>query len=315
MTVYITFYIIKARKMLYNEGDVTVVDSLIKKIRTVCNMTQPEFAEALQTTFATINRWENGHNQPGKAAQRQILEYCAANQIPVADIVLAYIKSQAEDIFVGSDRKLLYHGSKSGITGKIRPISREHCDFGAGFYMGTELLQPLTLVCGFEEAKFYVVSVRLDKVSSLTVESNLDWAMLVAYHRGKMERIRGSKLYQRYAEYLQGKDVVIGSIADDRMFYVLDNFFLGNITDTALVQSLSALELGQQYVAVTHKGCDQIRIEKEIPLTELEKECLKRMSEENRIRGISLADTICRKHRRDGKFFDEILDEAAGEVI
>ena len=32
----------------------------------------------------------------------------------------------------------LYHGSKSGICGKIAPKSRKHCDFGTGFYMGTE---------------------------------------------------------------------------------------------------------------------------------------------------------------------------------
>lgn len=291
------------------------MDSLIKKIRMACNMTQPEFAEALQTTFASINRWENGHNQPGKAAQKQILEYCAANQVSVADIVLSHIGSKTANISVSADRKLLFHGSKAGITGEIKPISREHCDFGPGFYAGTELLQPLTLVCGFKEAKFYVVSVDLGAVNTLAIEPNLEWAMLVAYHRGKMERIKGSRLYQRYADYLRGKDVIIGSIANDRMFYVLDNFFLGNITDVALVQSLSALELGQQYVAITQKGCDQIRIEKEIPLTELEKECLKSVSEENRVRGISLANTICKKHRRDGKFFDEILDEATGEVI
>ena len=45
-------------------------------------------------------------------------------------------------------------------------------------------------------------------------------------------------------------------IANDRMFFVIDNFFIGNITDAALINSLSALELGKQYVAVTQKGCD-----------------------------------------------------------
>lgn len=45
----------------------------------------------------------------------------------------------------------LYHGSKSGIYGKIAPISREHCDFGKGFYMGTDRTQPLTLICNSEK--------------------------------------------------------------------------------------------------------------------------------------------------------------------
>ena len=48
------------------------------------------------------------------------------------------------------------------------------------------------------------------------------------------------------------------------MFYVIDNFFLENITDVALVNSLSALMLGKQYVALTKKACSAIKIEKEI---------------------------------------------------
>ena len=125
----------KPEKMYIKERGADM-DSLIKKIRMACNMTQPEFAEALQTTFASINRWENGHNQPGKAAQKQILEYCAANQVSVADIVLSHIGSQTADILVSENRKLLFHGSKSGISGKIKPLSREHCDFGPGFMRG-----------------------------------------------------------------------------------------------------------------------------------------------------------------------------------
>ena len=43
----------------------------------------------------------------------------------------------------------LFHGSKSGIKGKISPISRSLCDFGQGFYMGTEKEQPMTLICNY----------------------------------------------------------------------------------------------------------------------------------------------------------------------
>jgi len=97
------------------------------------------------------------------------------------------------------------------------------------------------------------------------------------------------------------------------MFYVLDNFFQGNITDKALVMSLSALQLGKQYVAVSQKGCDAIRVENEIPLSYLEKQCLKDVSEENRIKGINLANQICRDYRREGLYFDELLDQTYEE--
>ena len=41
----------------------------------------------------------------------------------------------------------LLHGSRVGIAGRIAPSSRAECDFGKGFYLGTESSQPLTLIC------------------------------------------------------------------------------------------------------------------------------------------------------------------------
>lgn len=78
------------------------------------------------------------------------------------------------------------------------------------------------------------------------------------------------------------------TIANDRMFYVIDNFFIGNVTDTALINSISALQLGKQYVAVTQKGCDAVRIEAEVPLSYLERQFMKEVAQENRVKGVSL---------------------------
>ena len=39
----------------------------------------------------------------------------------------------------------------------IAPVSRDVCDFGRGFYMGTEKTQPLTLICHGESPKFYEI--------------------------------------------------------------------------------------------------------------------------------------------------------------
>ena len=42
-----------------------------------------------------------------------------------------------------------------------------------------------------------------------------------------MEEARGTKLYERFAGMAKDYDVITGSIADDRMFFVLDNFDYG----------------------------------------------------------------------------------------
>ena len=288
------------------------MQDLIKKIRSHMNMNQTEFAELLNVTFATVNRWENGRALPNKLAQDKIHDLCKEYDVPVYDMILEKIAAASGSVELDKGRVLLYHGSKSGIEGDIAPKSRKQCDFGKGFYMGTEPSQALTLICDYESAKFYIVSISVDNIAVLDVPADLEWAMIVAYHRGRMEKIKGTPFYSKYQEMAKDKDLIIGSIANDRMFFVIDNFFIGNITDAALINCLSALELGKQYVAVTRKGCDAVRIEKEIPISYLEKLFMKEVSEANRVKGSSLANDICRNYRREGLFFDEILDQAAG---
>lgn len=288
------------------------MEIIIKQIRNHLNMSQTEFSEWLGVSFATVNRWENGHAVPNKLAQTKLYEVCSEKKIPIYEMILDKIKQTTDNISLEKNRVLLYHGSKSGIVGSIETKSRKQCDFGKGFYMGTDPNQPLTLICDYDESKFYIVSICVDALETLDVNTNIEWAMLVAYNRGKMEKIKDTDIYNKYRDMMTDKDLIIGSIANDRMFYVIDNFFVGNVTDIALVNSLSALQLGKQYVTVSQKGCDAVRIEKEIPLSYLERLFMKEVADKNRANGISLANDICKSYRREGKFFDEILDEAKG---
>ena len=203
----------------------------------------------------------------------------------------------------------LYHGSKNRLKGKIQPLSRDLCDFGKGFYMGTETRQPQTLICNYENATMYELELNTTNLIIKDIPLNLDWALFVAFNRGRLTKELSPKLYQKYSEYKRNVDIFKGYIANDRMFVVLDRFFDGEITDKALVECLSALKLGQQYVAITQKACDAISIISENKLSDEEKKRLISQSEENRKLGISLANDICRQYRRKGRYFDEIIAE------
>ena len=275
---------------------------LIKAIRFAANMNQEQFASALGTTPLSINRWENGKTLPNRMAQTQLYNFCKEHAIDVAQLI---IDTKA---YEDTDNKLvLYHGSKKGIVGDIAPISRDECDFGSGFYMGTNTLQPLTLVCNEDKPKFYTVELDLTGLKVLTVEIGMDWAMLIAYYRKEMESAKGTPIYEKCAHMADGYDVIIGYIANDRMYTELSRFFNRTLTDVALINCLSALDLGKQYVAISEKACKQIKILKEEPLSQLELSLLKDMSAERRKEGITLAEEIEVKYRREGKFFDEIL--------
>ena len=275
---------------------------LIKNIRNSVSMNQKQFAECLGTTVLSINRWENGKTEPNKMAQKQLYQFCKDNSVDLANMI---IESKT---FENTDNKLiLYHGSKNGIVGDIAPISRSECDFGQGFYMGTNTLQPLTLVCAEDKPKFYTVQLDLTGLKVLNVEIGLEWALIIAYYRKEMESAIGTEIYEKYANFAKGYDIVVGYIANDRMYTELSRFFNKTLTDTALVHCLSALDLGKQYVAITEKACKQIKVLKEENLSQLELAILRDMSVERRKEGIALADEIEVKYRREGKFFDEIL--------
>ena len=275
---------------------------LIKAIRFAANMNQEQFASALGTTPLSINRWENGKTLPNRMAQTQLYNFCREHAIDVAQLITD------TKAYGDTDNKLvLYHGSKKGIVGDIAPISRDECDFGSGFYMGTNTLQPLTLVCNEDKPRFYTVELDMTGLKVLTVEIGMDWAMLIAYYRKEMESAKGTAIYEKYAHMADGYDVIIGYIANDRMYTELSRFFNRTLTDVALINCLSALDLGKQYVAISEKACKQIKILKEESLSQLELSLLKDMSAERRKEGIALAEEIEVKYRREGKFFDEIL--------
>ena len=275
---------------------------LIKAIRSAANMNQEQFASALGTTPLSINRWENGKTLPNRMAQTQLYNFCKERELDVVEIIV-----NAKEYTDENNKLVLYHGSKEGIDGDIAPISRGECDFGKGFYMGTTTLQPLTLVCNEDKPKFYAVELDTTDLKVLTVDIGMDWAMLIAYYRKEMESAKGTPVYEKYAHMADGYDLIIGYIANDRMYTELSRFFNRTLTDVALINCLSALDLGKQYVAVSEKACKQIKVLKEYPLSQLELALLKDMSAERRKEGIALAEEIEIKYRREGKYFDEIL--------
>lgn len=285
------------------------MDYIIKQIRKYLNISQNDFAEMLGTSFATINRWENGRANPSKMAEDRLIEICEKENIPAFNFIMDKIKGEVAALNIPADRMVLYHGSKSGIVGNIKPQSRSQCDFGKGFYMGSIPEQPLTLICNFIDSKFYVVSFPKKTNNTMTFNDDLEWTMFIAFNRGKMNNAVGTSIYNKYSNLSNNIDVMIGSIANDKMYQVLDDFFEETITDTALVSCLSALKLGTQYVCITDKACADIKIEKEIPLSYMEKEIIKITSNKYRSEGKRLADDIYKQHRREGKYFDEILNE------
>jgi len=205
----------------------------------------------------------------------------------------------------------LYHGSREGLFGPICPQSRTACDFGKGFYLGTASAQPLTLICRSERPTLYACELDLDGLDVYRFEPDIDWVLFIAYCRDRMPRPYKKLFAPRYRSILRDHDVIFGKIANDKMFYALDFFFDNLASDTAVLKSLSALNLGDQYCAKTAKACRQIIVlsSREIGVGECAK--LQRRSETQRTQAAAIVDRIMDENRRDGLLFKELLEQKA----
>ena len=58
---------------------------LLKRIRDNLLVSQADLAKMLNVTFATVNRWENGHHEPSIRQKRAIRELCRKNGISMED--------------------------------------------------------------------------------------------------------------------------------------------------------------------------------------------------------------------------------------
>lgn len=208
----------------------------------------------------------------------------------------------------------LFHGSKSGIDGKIRPISRSCCDFGSGFYLGSEPTQPLTLICTKEHPHFYTCEADFSGLNVYTFKPDLDWVLFVAWNRGLIPNEFRPHYDARYRPIAENSDVIIGKIANDRMVVVLDWFFKSFISDIGLLEALKSLNLGDQYVCKTACACERVKIVEQRVLTPLECAQLTVKSSNQRDYAIRAVDRIRLFHRRDGESFFEIMQRESGKA-
>lgn len=59
---------------------------IIKDLRNKMLLSQTELANLLGVSFASINRWENGHNEPTIKIKRKIKELCDREKINIDSI-------------------------------------------------------------------------------------------------------------------------------------------------------------------------------------------------------------------------------------
>jgi len=94
------------------------IASTIRSIRIKLNITQSELANRLGVSFATVNRWEGGNNEPQQAQLEAILALAA--EVVANDELVKSEEQMLEEYFLAAQRN-----SDLSVDEKIKLIARE----------------------------------------------------------------------------------------------------------------------------------------------------------------------------------------------
>lgn len=70
-----------------------VFSAAVKKVRLELKLSQQQLAQALNVSYTTINRWENGHVVPSNLAQKSFIDFCESNFINVSQLLDNKVKN------------------------------------------------------------------------------------------------------------------------------------------------------------------------------------------------------------------------------
>lgn len=186
-------------------------------------------------------------------------------------------------------------------------------DFGVGFYMSEDIEQPIKLVCSRGKVVLNKYEVDLTGLKVKTFGLDDEWLLTVAFHRRNFKKQKNlHQLRDYYRGELEKYDVIVGPIADDRMFTTIQAFITSTLTDVVTIKSMDIMGYSNQYTFKSDKGCSRIKFLGSKELNEEEIEKYQRIVDTERESMEERLGDIRTEYFREGKLFREILNEKRG---
>lgn len=275
----------------------------IEVIRELLNISIEEFARKIGVAASTVHRWKNNEEKISPQNLEAIYEFAFKNKIH-----LNRIKAQLFKDTCPVNHVILFHGSKSGIEGELSlEKSKKTNDFGKGFYCGESLEQSAMFVSNYPDSCLYIVDFDKDELNGINLSVERDWMLMIAFFRGKLDEYAEHPIIKSILSRLVGIDYIVAPIADNRMFEIIDSFIEGEITDMQCRYCLSATDLGKQYVFITPKALEHIRIIRKCYLGQSEKK-MYLQTKKQELHDSNNKSKIARKqYRNQGQYIEEIL--------
>ena len=274
----------------------------LKLIREMIGLSQEEIASIIGLDKKTITRIENEENYPFNDTLEKIYSFAYKKGIKLNEIKEMLYKEEKPY------SKIIFHGSKSLIEGKISPdVGRLTNDFGRGFYCGESIEQTTSFVSKFLDSSIYIIEFVDDDLKYQKFNLDQEWMLAVAYFRGRLNGYKDHPYIKRIINKINNSDYICAPIADNRMFRIIDRFIDGEITDEQCKHCLAATNLGNQYVFLTEKAISSLNILERCYISTLERDYYLKQKEYDLNDSDNKVKYALIKYKREGKYIEEIL--------
>lgn len=275
----------------------------LKSIRGILNLTQSELAEQLDIALITITRNEDKATKPTDKLLDIVYSFAFSKGIRL---------NRLKEMFwlenCSPEHKLLFHGAKNQIDGAIRiNAGRTNNDFGQGFYTGESYAQAVSFVSAYDNSSVYFIDFDGNELKSAEYTVNQEWMLTIAYYRGALRKYADNSYIHSLIDKSRDCDYIIAPIADNRMFSIINSFIAGEITDEQCKHCLAATNLGKQFVFVSEKSLEHIRLTERCFVPNIEKDYYRSLRSEDAVLGDNKVKLARIQYRGKGKYIDELL--------
>lgn len=154
-------------------------------------------------------------------------------------------------------KKKYFHGTNNIFSKPDLLHSRNMLDFGPGFYL-TQSRDITKRWISTKDGDGYIQEYVFKSTSELKIyefDADEEWLIFIAMNRQYpgFQTINEFNM-EKYNDY----DILIGPIADDRMYNSLLSFFDGTLTASEAIHNLTSINLNKQIVIKTTKALNQL---------------------------------------------------------
>lgn len=184
--------------------------------------------------------------------------------------------------------KTLFHGSNTVIQKPDLSRSREDIDFGAGFYLTPDYNMAAKWACKKNNSICNRYNLSMKGLSVYTFELDREWLDFVIANRN--EEVEKDNKFSKY-------DVIIGAIADDRLYNTIEMYENGFIPASKAIEIMNCMVYGTQIVLKTDKAIDNLELLDYENITGEKKQQYKELYKSERKEAIVRTEQLIREYR------------------